>query len=77
MEESFLCTHILLLAYPFATKITKFDHIQRDGFSEQLFNTTLENYILVRKLKHVNHSLHVVTDAARIRSPVYIHRAGE
>ena len=34
-------------------------------------------YILVRKLKHVNHSLHLVTDAARIRSPVCIHRAGE
>ena len=41
MEESFLCTHILLLVYPFATKITKSDHIQRDGFSEQLFNTNV------------------------------------
>ena len=68
---------MLLLVYPFATKITKSDHIQRDGFSEQLFNTTHEALYLVRKLKHVNHSLHVVTDAARIRSPVYIHRAGE
>ena len=33
---------ILLLVYPFATKITKSDYIQRDSFSEQLFNTTHE-----------------------------------
>ena len=37
-----MCTRILLLVYPFATKITKSDHIKRDGFSEQLFNTTHE-----------------------------------
>ena len=55
----------------------KSDHIQRDGFSEQLLNTTHEALYSGPKLKHVNHSLHVVTDAARIRSPVYIHRAGE
>ena len=32
----------LIVGVRFATKITKSDHIQTDGFSEQLFNTTHE-----------------------------------